>query len=424
MASPRLETFCCLNSDKVTHFVLSFEPWLFNALCLASASLGLLLTVLQLWPKKRESYRKAGLTPFPKPSSSSRILLIICACDLLGCLGIITRSSVWLGAPGFTSNISASNGTDMWPTVFCVGSTVWIQLFYSASFWWLFCYAIDAYLVVRRSAGLSTIVLYHMMTWGLTILLCMEGVALLYYPSVSNCEEGLEHAIPHYVTTYAPLLLVLLVNPVLFRRTVTAVATLLKGRQGIYTENERRLGTEIQIRFFKIMLVFFICWSSNIINEVLLFYLELQPHITGQVLKNVKNAALITWFIMGILNPMQGFLFTLAFYGWTGCDVDLNLWRSESPYESISTSASPENIYTSPNESSLNYPSYMQDAKKAEIGNSQQTDEALSILSEGSEGSILETHTSSEMHDLDDIEANIETLENCKRPKSTVEMSG
>ncbi|XP_029460229.1 G-protein coupled receptor 143 isoform X2 [Rhinatrema bivittatum] len=381
MASPRLETYCCSNRDAATQLVLHFQPQLFSAVCLASASASLLLTALQLWPKKRQGYRKLGPGPLPKPSSS-RILLIISACDLLGCLGIITRSSAWLGAPGFTSNTSALNGTDVWPSAFCVGSAIWIQLFYSASFWWLFCYAVDAYLVVRRSAGLSTIVLYHMMTWGLAILLCVEGVAMLYYPSVSHCEDGLEHAIPHYVTTYAPLLLVLMVNPILFSRTVKAVASLLKGRQGIYTENERRLGTEIQIRFFKIMLVFFLCWSSNVINEILLFYLELQPNISGQVLKNVKNAALITWFIMGILNPMQGFLFTLAFYGWTGCDVDLNFRRREIHWESISTSASPENAYASPDGSSLNYPGYMQDAKKAEMGNSQQTEDTLSMLSE------------------------------------------
>lgn len=31
---------------------------------------------------------------------------------------------------------------------------VWIQLLYSTCFWWLFCYAVDAYLVIRRSSGL------------------------------------------------------------------------------------------------------------------------------------------------------------------------------------------------------------------------------------------------------------------------------
>lgn len=40
------------------------------------------------------------------------------------------------------------------------------------------------------------------------------------------------------------------------------VTSLLKGRQGIYTENERRLANEIKIRFFKIMLVFFIWYVT------------------------------------------------------------------------------------------------------------------------------------------------------------------
>lgn len=207
---------------------------------------------------------------------------------------------------------------------------------------------------------------------------------MLYYPSVSNCENGLEHAIPHYVTTYAPLLLVLVVNPILFSRTVAAVASLLKGRQGIYTENERRLGKEIQMRFFKLMLIFIICWSSNIINECLLFYLEMQPDILVNSLKNVRNAALITWFIMGILNPMQGFLFTLAFYGWTGVDVDLNCRKKEIQWESMSTSTAQENGFISPVGSSLDYPGYIQNPRKtAELGSGQQTDEAVSMLSEG-----------------------------------------
>lgn len=31
---------------------------------------------------------------------------------------------------------------------------MWIQLFFSASFWWTFCYAVDVFLVVKRSAGI------------------------------------------------------------------------------------------------------------------------------------------------------------------------------------------------------------------------------------------------------------------------------
>ncbi|CAM5078471.1 unnamed protein product [Eretmochelys imbricata] len=403
MASPRLETYCCPNRDAATQLVLTFQPEVFCGVCIGSASISLLLSILQLLPKQGQSSRK-----MQKASSSTTILLFISVCDLLGDLGIIFRSAVWIGFPDFIANISVVNGTDVLPSAFCVGSAMWIQLLYSAGFWWLFCYAVDSYLVVRRSAGLSTIVLYHMMTWGLAILLCVEGIAMLYYPSVASCENGLQHAIPHYITTYAPLLLVLVANPILFRRTVTGVASLLKGRQGIYTENERRLGTEIQIRFFKIMLVFIICWSSNIINESLLFYLEMQPDINGNPLKNVRNAALITWIIMGVLNPMQGFLFTLAFYGWTGWKLNLKWQKREIPWESMSTSAVADNGYPSAVGSSVNYQSNIHNSKKTTIASSQQPDEALSMLSEGSDASTIEIQIPSELHDLEENDADVE----------------
>ncbi|XP_039214348.1 G-protein coupled receptor 143 [Crotalus tigris] len=377
MASPRLETFCCPNRDVSTQLVVSFKSEVFCGVCLGSASAGILLSALQLLPKKDRGSR--GIS---KASSSTTILLLISACDMLGSLGIIFRSIVWLGFPDFVANISLVNQTDIWPATFCVGSAMWIQLLYSAVFWWLFCYAVDLYLVVRRSAGVSTIVLYHMMTWGLAILLCMEGVAMLYYPSVSSCENGLEHAIPHYVTTYVPLVLVLMVNPILFSRTVVAVASLLKGRQGIYTENERRLGTEIKNRFFKIMMIIIVCWSSNIINEGLLFYLEMQPDINGSSLKNIRTAALITWIIMGVLNPMQGFLFTLAFYGWTGWNLDLQWQKSPIPWDSLSTSTAAGNGYALPSGNSVNF----HDSKKTSTEPIYQTDETLSILSEGNLG--------------------------------------
>ncbi|KAM9487153.1 G-protein coupled receptor 143 isoform 2-T2 [Clarias gariepinus] len=405
MASPRLETFCCLNRDPVTDFIINFQPVFFSAMCAGSAGLSVIFSVLQILPKRR-GYRRLGTYPFPKPASSSRILFIISVCDILGCVGMIVRSSVWLGAPGVVGQISLTNGSNIWPEVFCVGSAIWIQLFFSASFWWTFCYAVDAFLVVRRSAGTSTIVLYHMITWGLAVLLCVEGVAMLYYPSLSSCENGLQHAIPHYVTTYAPMLLVLLVNPFLFTRTVTAVTSLLKGRQGIYTENERRLGAEIKMRFVKILLVFVICWLPNLINESLLFYLEMHPEVEASELKNVHNAALITWFIMGILNPMQAFLNTLAFHGWTGLDVDLSRQkRREPPWDSTSTSIPANGGYDPLMPSTLLYQAHVQDGKKLTEKGHQLPSDTASILSESSSSSTLEIHIPSEWRDGEEAKA-------------------
>ncbi|KAL7881208.1 hypothetical protein AOLI_G00080560 [Acnodon oligacanthus] len=415
MASPRLETFCCPNRDAATDFIVNFQPVFFGAICIGSASVSLLFSVLQILPKRR-GYRRLGQYPLPKPASSSRILFIISICDILGCVGIIVRSSVWLGLPSLVGGISTANSSEVWPEVFCVGSAMWIQLFFSASFWWMFCYAVDVFLVVKRSAGISTIVLYHMITWGLAVLLCVEGVAMLYYPSISSCENGLQHAIPHYVTTYAPLLLVLLVNPILFTRTVSAVTSLLKGRQGIYTENERRLGTEIKIRFFKILLVFFICWLPNLINESLLFYLEMQTDIKASELKNIRNVALITWFIMGILNPMQAFLNTLAFHGWTGLDVDLSLQpRRELAWDSASTSLVTAGGYNTMVASTLLYQSHVQEGKKLTGNGHHQPSDAVSVLSEGSESSTIEIHISSELRDCEEVDAEEESLEDSAR---------
>ncbi|KAM9321267.1 G-protein coupled receptor 143 [Gastrophryne carolinensis] len=414
MASPRLETFCCPNRDPATQLVLDYQPEIFGSLCIGSGLVSLLLTIVQLLPKTKQGIRKQGRSSLQKPSSAG-ILLLVIVCDLLGCLGIVLRSTVWISSPSFIGNMSGMNITSLLPAAFCVGSAMWIQIFYSASFWWLFCYAVDAFLVIRRSAGISTIVLYHMMAWGLAILLCIEGVAMLYYPSISNCEEGLEHAIPHYITTYAPLLLVMVANPILFKMTVSAVATLLKGRQGIYSENERRLGTEIQIRFFKIMLVVMTCWLSNIINESLLFYLELQPDLNGDQLKNVRNAALITWFIMGILNPMHVFLITLALYGWTGWNIDFRFNRKEIQWEPLSTSSAAESAPNGQIGSFLDYPGYIQDPNKTEMGNGLQTDEAVSMLSEGSDASTIEIHISSEHANSDDIDADDESTDRISR---------
>ncbi|XP_060792712.1 G-protein coupled receptor 143 [Neoarius graeffei] len=404
MASPRLETFCCPNRDAATDFIINFQPIFFTSMCAGSAGVSIIFSFLQILPKRR-GYRRFGMYPLPKPASSSRILFIISVCDILGCVGIILRSSVWLGVPSIIREISVTNSSNVWPEVFCVGSAMWIQLFFSASFWWMFCYAVDAFLVVKRSAGISTIVLYHMITWGLAVLLCVEGVAMLYYPSLSSCENGLQHAVPHYITTYTPMLLVLLVNPILFSLTVTAVTSLLKGRQGIYTENERRLGAEIKMRFFKILLVFVICWLPNLINESLLFYLEMQPDVQAAELKNVRNAALITWFIMGILNPMQAFLNTLAFHGWTGFDIVLNLQRRcEVPWDSASTSLATAGGYNPMMSSALLYQSHVQDGKK--MGNGHQlSSDAVSILSESSTSSPLEIHISSELQDREEAEA-------------------
>ncbi|XP_060039088.1 G-protein coupled receptor 143 isoform X2 [Erinaceus europaeus] len=309
-------------------------------------------------------------------------------------LGIAVRSAVWLGLPDFAVGAPAQNGTDIWPSVFCVGSAMWIQLLYSACFWWLFCYAVDAYLVLRRSAGLSGDLSPYPSGNPRDTLLA-PGSWRLSPPGSPRCERGLEHAIPHYITTYLPLLLVLVGNPILFQKTVTAVTSLLKRRQGVYTDNERLVGAAVKTRFFKIILVLLICWLPNVINESLLFYLELQPDINAVFLKPVRMAAKTTWFILATLNPVQGFLLALALYGWAGCSRDAQPTGKEIQWESLTTSAT-ERAFPSPDGGGLA-------PRKVTRGPMDTYDEALSMLSEASDNaSTIEIQVSSGSRSTED----------------------
>lgn len=87
----------------------------------------------------------------------------------------------------------------------------------------------------------------------------------------------------------------------------------------------------------------------------------------------------VSLVFQGVLNPMQGFLFTLAFYGWTGWKLDLKWKKSEIPWESISTSTAADNAYSLPSGNSVNF----HDSKKTTVSPNHQTDEALGMLSEG-----------------------------------------
>ncbi|KAG7253013.1 hypothetical protein CRUP_013977 [Coryphaenoides rupestris] len=164
-------------------------------------------------------------------------------------------------------------------------------------------------------------------------------------------------------------------------------------------------------------------WVPNIINESLLFFLEVQPDISDNSLRTVRNAALITWFFMGILNPMQAFLNTLAFHGWTGLDLDLSTQRRrELAWDSMSTSAPNTGGdgggggYNSMVGTTLLYQGHIQEGKKSLTGNGFRPSDSVSVLSEGgSESSPVEINMSSELRDFDDADAEAESLENLLR---------
>lgn len=120
MASPRLETYCCPNRDAATQLVMNFQPKVFCGVCIGSASISLLLTILQLLPKKGQSPRK-----MPKASSSSTILLLISICDILGGLGKCQLDVLVIAVTGSCcSEVPQSNEAGEWTAEISEGSTL------------------------------------------------------------------------------------------------------------------------------------------------------------------------------------------------------------------------------------------------------------------------------------------------------------
>lgn len=82
----------------------------------------------------------------------------------------------------------------------------------------------------------------------------------------------------------------------------------------------------------------------------------------------------------GILNPAQGFLLSLALYGWTGCSLEFQSPRKEIQWESMATSAT-ERTCLSPEGSCM--PREHPTCGKVGRAGGHTSDEALSMLSEG-----------------------------------------
>ncbi|XP_039210808.1 uncharacterized protein LOC120313214 isoform X1 [Crotalus tigris] len=119
-----------------------------------------------------------------------------------------------------------------------------------------------------------------------------------------------------YASSCILLTLVLFGSPVLFYKALQAVPALLRRGWGMQTAGEWHQQQELGRRFTSIMVALAACWLANVLHELLLLLLELEPLErwgTGQLL---HGAALTCWAVMIILNPLSGALLILAFSSW------------------------------------------------------------------------------------------------------------
>ncbi|XP_061454457.1 G-protein coupled receptor 143-like isoform X2 [Rhineura floridana] len=260
MASPRLERLCCaLNSSaRADPLALrDFQLRVWNGLGLGSAALGLLGVALlrafcRRFHRRGNNSSSASYRPtHGRVATAGSLWAAAIASNCLGTAGILARSALWLAAP-FTM-----------ASPLCVVILAWVQFWFISHFWAIFCYSLEAFLLLRNPANHRSLALYCLLCWGVPACQCLPDLLLLMYPAEEHCgshqalAEVLE--VVRYASTYVPLTLVFLGSPLLFSMALHAVPALLRRSKGVYTASERHQEEELRRRFTGILTAFAAC---------------------------------------------------------------------------------------------------------------------------------------------------------------------
>lgn len=69
------------------------------------------------------------------------------------------------------------------------------------------------------------------------------------------------------------MLVVMVVNPILYLKSIRDMKNIISCTSGQFTSRERTIVDAIKVKFGVINLVFYICWMPNLINGFLLWML-------------------------------------------------------------------------------------------------------------------------------------------------------
>ncbi|XP_058010649.1 G-protein coupled receptor 143-like [Ahaetulla prasina] len=315
MASPRALGLCCAPPGSpaaaagLVRLSRQLPPW--PGLALGSAALGLLAAALLAALCRRPRHRCSGSCRVSAgggwaPGKALRTAALLGS--FLGTAGILARSLLWLAAPlGSVPPL-------------CRLIVVWVQFGFSSHFWALFCYSLEAALLLQKPTSHRSLTPYCLLCWGLPAIQGLLGLLLLMKPQDMDCSShhGLAWILETvcYASSFVPLTLVFLGSPVLFYKALQAVPALLRRVRGMQTAGEWRQQQELRSRLMSIMVTFAACWLANVLHELLLLLLELEPLERWGIGQLLHGAALACWAVMIILNPLSGALMILAFSSW------------------------------------------------------------------------------------------------------------
>lgn len=307
MADPTIQTFCCHwpnVTDTSVKLMLEFNSGSYNAVCLISSLVGICGALYQSFPRADFTlpHRWYALSA----SRGRQIVIWMAVADLFAALGVFVRSIIRLSVPHIMAIDDSST------VLTCAISSAWIQYFYTATWLWTLCYAIDMRLVLKEKEGHPRF--YHTLAWTLPAILTSVGLSVLYIPN-ANCHNlnslssAIIHILPNYFATYIPICIVMVTNPILYISSSKDVENLITLRFNRFTSKEREVIDAIKIKFCLINFVFYICWLPNLINGVLLWTLWFNLP---------ANTIIALWYIMAVTNPLQALCNCMVYRRWAG----------------------------------------------------------------------------------------------------------
>nr|CAD7433894.1 unnamed protein product [Timema monikensis] len=376
MADPSIQTFCCHqpnNPDSVVNIMKEFNSEAYNTVCLVSSSIGIVGAVYQILPRTEMSQPHRWFSF--SASRGRQIIVWLAIADLLASLGVFIRSALWLNNSENSMPAINGSGDALFCALtslktrepFCyvkvkvvcdpaspdfiiiiiiiiicfqpVARSVylihtfpdnreqnlpecrsnshyhrdaWIQYFYTVTWFWTLCYALDMRLLLKDKPGYPH--WYHMTSWLVPALLTSLGLTILYLPD-ADCHDIMSlggvllRILPNYCATYLPMLAVMLINPVLYVLSSRDVELIIVRYLSQFTDKERSMVDSVRIKFSLINVVFYICWLPNLINGILLWTLWFNLPV---------NIIIGLWYIMAVLNPLQALFNSLVYRRWSG----------------------------------------------------------------------------------------------------------
>ncbi|XP_072034416.1 G-protein coupled receptor 143-like [Amphiura filiformis] len=288
---------------------------LFNVISIMAASLSIMGAIYTLIPKRGVYRRRRTVVAEIRQTG---ILTWLAVTDLMACLGIFMLAVARLS--DLTDEEVIGRFEDAGLRWFCVVATAWIQYFYISTFLWTFSYALDVHFMLTNKHHSKLLWLYAAVSFVIPLVLVIIGEVFLYRTSPYDQEcapdkDAWKEMLPHYLAMYIPMLFVMVANPILYWQSFKKVGPLLMA-SGMYTDRERKIKTQIQVKFLRIVLVFYICWTANIINVGTLIF---QASSGYENIREFNTFSEIVWIVMAVFNPLQAFLNALVYWGPAGC---------------------------------------------------------------------------------------------------------